>query len=145
MIKRNKMEKVLIPMRFYNLNTNTVEEYYVNIVADVNYIQRFDLQNIKEVPEQAFEIYADVYDKDNNLNVDDIIFLSYGDKTNIIEVLWMIDDMRTPEINAYREQSDKELIRFIRNNKLIEKVYMERKKREAMDKASADDLLQSEH
>ena len=139
------MEKVLIPMRFYNLNTNTVEEYYVNIVADVNYIQRFDLQNIKEVPEQAFEIYADVYDKDNNLNVDDIIFLSYGDKTNIIEVLWMIDDMRTPEINAYREQSDKELIRFIRNNKLIEKVYMERKKREAMDKASADDLLQSEH
>ena len=139
------MEKVLIPMRFYNLNTETVEEYYVNIVADVNYIQRFDLQNIKEVPEQAFEIYADVYDKDNNLNVDDIIFLSYGDKTNIIEVLWMIDDMRTPEINAYREQSDKELIRFIRNNKLIEKVYMERKKREAMDKASADDLLQSEH
>lgn len=132
-------------MRFYNLNTETVEEYYVNIVADVNYIQRFDLQNIKEVPEQAFEIYADVYDKDNNLNVDDIIFLSYGDKTNIIEVLWMIDDMRTPEINAYREQSDKELIRFIRNNKLIEKVYMERKKREAMDKASADDLLQSEH
>ena len=139
------MEKVLIPMRFYNLNTETVEEYYVNIVADVNYIQRFDLQNIKEVPEQAFEIYAYVYDKDNNLNVDDIIFLSYGDKTNIIEVLWMIDDMRTPEINAYREQSDKELIRFIRNNKLIEKVYMERKKREAMDKASADDLLQSEH
>ena len=135
------MEKVLIPMRFYNLNTETVEEYYVNIVADVNYIQRFDLQNIKEVPEQAFEIYADVYDKDNNLNVDDIIFLSYGDKTNIIEVLWMIDDMRTPEINAYREQSDKELIRFIRNNKLIEKVYMERKKREAMDKVSADDLL----
>ena len=139
------MEKVLIPMTVYNLNTETVEEYYVNIVADVNYIQRFDLQNIKEVPEQAFEIYADVYDKDNNLNVDDIIFLSYGDKTNIIEVLWMIDDMRTPEINAYREQSDKELIRFIRNNKLIEKVYMERKKREAMDKASADDLLQSEH
>ena len=132
-------------MTVYNLNTETVEEYYVNIVADVNYIQRFDLQNIKEVPEQAFEIYADVYDKDNNLNVDDIIFLSYGDKTNIIEVLWMIDDMRTPEINAYREQSDKELIRFIRNNKLIEKVYMERKKREAMDKASADDLLQSKH
>ena len=38
--------------------------------------------------------------------------------------------MRTPEINAYREQSEKELIRFIRDNKLIEKVYWERKKRE---------------
>ena len=128
-------------MTFYNLNTNTVEEYYVNIVADVNYLQRFDLQHIKEIPELAFEIYADVYDKDNNLNVDDIIFLSYGDKTNIIEVLWMIDDMRTPEIQAYREQSHKELIRFIRDNKLIEKVIMERKRREAMEKASADDLL----
>ena len=139
------MERVLIPMTFYNLNTKSIEEYYVNIVADVNYIQRFDLQDIKDVPEQAFEIYADVYDKYDNLNVDDIIFLSYEDKTNIQEVLYMIDDMRTPEISAYREQSEKELIRFIRDNKLIEKAYMERKRREAMEKASADDLLQSEH
>ena len=117
------MERVLIPMTFYNLNTKSIEEYYVNIVADVNYIQRFDLQDIKDVPEQAFEIYAYVYDKEDNLNVDDIIFLSYEDKTNIQEVLYMIDDMRTPEINAYREQSEKELIRFIRDNKLLEKVF----------------------
>ena len=49
--------------------------------------------------------------------------------------------MRTPEIQAYREQSHKELIRFIRDNKIIEKAYLERKKREAMEKASADDIL----
>ena len=139
------MEKVLIPMRFYNSNTNTVEDYYLNIIGNVNYLQRFNLQHIKEIPELAFEIFADVYDKDNNKIVDDIIFLSYEDETNILEVLLTIDDMRTPEIQAYREQQEKEAIRFIRNNKLIEKVYMERKKREAMDKASADDLLQSEH
>lgn len=139
------MERVLIPMTFYNLNTKSIEEYYVNIVADVNYLQRFNLQHIKEIPELAFEIFADVYDKDNNKIVDDIIFLSYEDETNILEVLLTIDDMRTPEINAYREQSYKELIRFIRDNKLIEKAYMERKRREAMEKASADDLLQSEH
>ena len=139
------MEKVLIPMRFYNLNTNTVEDYYLNIVGNVNYLQRFNLKHIEEIPELAFEIFADVYDKDNNKIVDDIIFLSYEDETNILEVLLTIDDMRTPEIQAYREQQEKEAIRFIRDNKLIEKVYMERKKREAMDKASADDLLQSEH
>lgn len=145
MIKRNKMEKVLIPMRFYNLNTNTVEDYYLNIVGNVNYLQRFNLQHIEEIPELAFEIFADVYDKDNNKIVDDIIFLSYEDETNILEVLLTIDDMRTPEIQAYREQQEKEAIRIIRDNKLIEKAYLERKKREAMDKASADDLLQSEH
>lgn len=139
------MEKILIPMRFYNLNTNTVEDYYLNIVGNVNYLQRFNLRHIKEIPELAFEIFADVYDKDNNKIVDDIIFLSYEDETNILEVLLTIDDMRTPEIQAYREQSEKELIRFIRDNKLIEKAYMERKRREAMEKASADDLLQSEH
>lgn len=132
-------------MRFYNLNTNTVEDYYLNIVGNVNYLQRFNLRHIKEIPELAFEIFADVYDKDNNKIVDDIIFLSYEDETNILEVLLTIDDMRTPEIQAYREQSEKELIRFIRDNKLIEKAYMERKRREAMEKASADDLLQSEH
>ena len=139
------MEKVLIPMRFYNLNTNTVEDYYLNIVGNVNYLQRFNLQHIEEIPELAFEIFADVYDKDNNKIVDDIIFLSYEDETNILEVLLTIDDMRTPEIQAYREQQEKEAIRIIRDNKLIEKAYLERKKREAMDKASADDLLQSEH
>ena len=124
------MEKVLIPMTFYNLNTNSIEEYYVNIVADFNYLQRFNLQHIKEIPELAFEIFADVYDKDNNKIVDDIIFLSYEDETNILEVLLTIDDMRTPEIQAYREQSHKELIRFIRDNKLIEKAYLEAKKEE---------------
>ena len=132
-------------MTFYNLNTNSIEEYYLNIVGHVNYLQRFNLQHIKEIPELAFEIFADVYDKDNNKIVDDIIFLSYEDETNILEVLLTIDDMRTPEIQAYREQQEKEAIRFIRDNKLIEKAYMERKRREAMEKASADDLLQSEH
>lgn len=47
----------------------------------------------------------------------DIIFLSYEDETNILEVLLTIDDMRTPEIQAYREQQEKEAIRFIRDNK----------------------------
>lgn len=139
------MEKVLIPMTFYNLNTNTVEDYYLNIVGNVNHLQRFNLQHIKEIPELAFEIFADVYDKDNNKIVDDIIFLSYEDDTNILEVLWIIDDKRTPEIQAYREQQEKETIRFIRDNKIIEKAYLESKKREAMEKASADDILQSEH
>ena len=139
------MEKILIPMRFYNLNTNTVEDYYLNIVGNVNYLQRFNLRHIKEIPELAFEIFADVYDKDNNKIVDDIIFLSYEDETNILEVLLTIDDMRTPEIQAYREQQEKEAIRFIRDNKIIEKAYLESKKREAMEKASADDILQSEH
>ena len=60
------MEKVLIPMRFYNLNTNTVEDYYLNIVGNVNYLQRFNLKHIEEIPELAFEIFADVYYKDNN-------------------------------------------------------------------------------
>ena len=124
------MERVLIPMTFYNLNTKSIEEYYVNIVADFNYLQRFNLQHIKEIPELVFEIFADVYDKDNNKIVDDIIFLSYDDETNILEVLLTIDDMRTPELQAYREQSHKELIRFIRDNKLIEKAYLEAKKEE---------------
>ena len=132
-------------MTFYNLNTNTVEDYYLNIVGNVNHLQRFNLQHIKEIPELAFEIFADVYDKDNNKIVDDIIFLSYEDDTNILEVLWIIDDKRTPEIQAYREQQEKETIRFIRDNKIIEKAYLESKKREAMEKASADDILQSEH
>lgn len=87
------MEKVLIPMTFYNLNTNSIEDYYLNIVGNVNYIQRFNLQHIKEIPELAFEIFADVYDKDNNKIVDDIIFLSYEDETNILDVLLTIDDI----------------------------------------------------
>ena len=94
-------------MTFYNLNTNSIEEYYLNIVGHVNYLQRFNLQHIKEIPELAFEIFADVYDKDKNKIVDDIIFLSYGDETNILDVLLTIDDMRTPEIQAYREQQEK--------------------------------------
>ena len=44
-------------------------------------------------------------------------FLSYEDETNILEVLLTIDDMRTPEIQAYREQQEKEAKRFIRDNK----------------------------
>ena len=127
------MERVLIPMTFYNLNTKSIEEYYVNIVADVNYLQRFNLKHIEEIPELAFEIFADVYDKDNNKIVDDIIFLSYEDETNILEVLLTIDDMRTPEIQAYREQQEKEAIRFIRDNKIIEKAYLESNRREKIN------------
>ena len=104
------MERVLIPMTFYNLNTKSIEEYYVNIVADVNYIQRFNLQHIKEIPELAFEIFADVYDKDKNKIVDDIIFLSYGDETNILDALLTIDDIERlkykPIVNN-KKRSDK--------------------------------------
>ena len=125
-------------MTFYNLNTNSIEEYYVNIVADFNYLQRFNLQHIKEIPELAFEIFADVYDKDNNKIVDDIIFLSYEDETNILEVLLTIDDMRTPEIQAYREQQEKEAIRFIRDNKIIEKAYLESKRREKINNSGTN-------
>ena len=125
-------------MTFYNLNTNSIEEYYVNIVADFNYLQRFNLQHIKEIPELAFEIFADVYDKDNNKIVDDIIFLSYDDETNILEVLLTIDDMRTPEIQAYREQQEKEAIRFIRDNKIIEKAYLESKRREKINNSGTN-------
>ena len=132
------MEKVLIPMRFYNLNTNTVEDYYLNIVGNVNYLQRFNLKHIEEIPELAFEIFADVYDKDNNKIVDDIIFLSYEDETNILEVLLTIDDMRTPEIQAYREQQEKEAIRFIRDNKIIEKAYLESNRREKINNSGTN-------
>ena len=125
-------------MTFYNLNTNSIEEYYVNIVADFNYLQRFNLQHIKEIPELAFEIFADVYDKDNNKIVDDIIFLSYEDETNILEVLLTIDDMRTPEIQAYREQQEKEAIRYIRDNKIIEKAYLESKRREKINNSGTN-------
>ena len=104
------MEKVLIPMTFYNLNTNSIEEYYLNIVGHVNYLQRFNLQHIKEIPELAFEIFADVYDKDKNKIVDDIIFLSYGDETNILDVLLTIDDIERlkykPIVNN-KKRSDK--------------------------------------
>ena len=36
------MEKVLIPMKFYNLTTHTEEEYDVNIVEEFNFITRVE-------------------------------------------------------------------------------------------------------
>ena len=51
-------------MTFHNLTTNSVEEYNVNIVEDIDYIQRFNLGHIEQIPELALEIYADIYDKE---------------------------------------------------------------------------------
>ena len=56
------MEKVLIPMKFYNLNTQKAEDYDVNIVEEFNFITRVDVDmpNISEKPRVLVEIFADV-------------------------------------------------------------------------------------
>lgn len=74
-------------MTFYNLTTNTIETYNVNIVEAINYNQRFNFGHIKEIPKQAFEVYADVYDKDDNPIYDDIVFLKYENYTTFFEAL----------------------------------------------------------
>ena len=58
------MEKVLVPMKFYNLKIHTVEDYDVNIVEEFNFITRVDVDmpNISEKPRVLVEIFADVYD-----------------------------------------------------------------------------------
>ena len=120
----------LVPMTFYNLNTNTIETYNVNIVEPINYNQTFRYGHIKEIPKQAFEVYADVYDDDGNPIDDDIVFLKYDDYTVFLEALYEIDKLVTPEMLKFREFRDKAMIKYILDNNLIEKAYQEVKKEE---------------
>lgn len=117
-------------MTFYNLNTNTIETYNVNIVEPINYNQRFRHGHIKEIPKQAFEVYADVYDDEGNPIDDDIVFLKYEDCTVFFEALYEIDKLVTPEMLKFRELRDKAMIKYILDNNLIEKTYLEVKKEE---------------
>ena len=117
-------------MTFYNLNTNTIETYNVNIVEPINYNQRFRYGHIKEIPKQAFEVYADVYDDDGNPIDDDIVFLKYDDYTVFLEALYEIDKLVTPEMLKFREFRDKAMMKYILDNNLIEKAYQEVKKEE---------------
>jgi len=94
--------KKLVPMTFYNLTTNTVEEYDVNIIEDIDYIQRFNLGHIEQIPELALEIYADVYDKEGNSVFDKIYFLSYEGNDDIITTLQEIRNMLTKEMKDYK-------------------------------------------
>ena len=112
-------------MTFYNLNTNTIETYNVNIVEPINYNQRFRYGHIKEIPKQSFEVYADVYDDEGNPIDDDIVFLKYEDYTVFLEALYEIDKLVTPEMLKFRELRDKAMIKYIMDNNLIEKAYLE--------------------
>ena len=125
-------------MTFYNLNTKSIEEYYVNIVEPINYNQRFRYGHIKEIPKQAFEVYADVYDDDGNPIDDDIIFLKYKDYTVFFEALYEIDQMVTPEMLKFRELRDKAMIKYILDNNLIEKAYLEVKNDEIQNAKTAE-------
>ncbi len=128
--KNVKQWKKLVPMTFYNLNTDTIETYNVNIVEPINYNQRFRYGHIKEIPKQAFEVYADVYDDDGNPIDDDIVFLKYEDCTIFLEALYEIDKLVTPEMLKFRELRDKAMIKYILENNLIEKAYIEVKNEE---------------
>ena len=119
--------KQLVPMTFYNLTTNTVEEYNVNIVEDIDYIQRFNLGHIEQIPELALEIYADVYDKEGNSVFDKIYFLSYKGNDDIITTLQEIRNMRTKEMKDYKEEKENSYLRYILKNKIIEKAIERRK------------------
>ena len=120
--------KKLVPMTFYNLTTNTVEEYDVNIVEDIDYIQRFNLGHIEQIPELALEIYADVYDKEGNSVFDKIYFLSYEGNDDIITTLQEIRNMLTKEMKDYKTEKENSYLRSIIENKIIEKA-IERRKR----------------
>ena len=119
--------KQLVPMTFYNLTTNSVEEYNVNIVEDIDYIQRFNLGHIEQIPELALEIYADVYDKEGNSVFDKIYFLSYKGNDDIITTLQEIRNMRTKEMKDYKEEKENSYLRYILKNKIIEKAIERRK------------------
>ena len=100
------MEKVLVPMKFYNLTTHTVEEYDVNIVEEFNFITRVDVDmpNVSEKPRVLVEIFADVYDKNGNRVHDNLIVLSYGELTDIKDIVFAIEKLETPEILEYRDK-----------------------------------------
>lgn len=107
-------------MTFYNLEQNKEVEYHVNIVNDFNYIQRFDLKNPK-LPKYVCQVYADVYDGETKI-IDTLIFVSFNNETDIIKVCGQINNLRTPEIHQYREEREKSLIRYVLENKIIEKI-----------------------
>ena len=118
------MEKVLVPMKFYNLKTHTVEDYDVNIVEEFNFITRVDVDmpNISEKPRVLVEIFADVYDKDGNSVYDDIILLSYGELTDIQDIVFAIEKLETPEILEYRDKRYRAMMKKILEDKIIEKI-----------------------
>ena len=100
------MEKILIPMKFYNLTTNTEEEYDVNIVEEFDFITRVDIDmpNVSEKPRILVEIFADVYDKNGNRVHDKLIVLSYRELTDIKDIVFAIEKLETPEILEYRDR-----------------------------------------
>ena len=120
----SNMEKVLVPMKFYNLKTHTVEDYDVNIVEEFNFITRVDVDmpNISEKPRVLVEIFADVYDKDENSVYDDIILLSYGELTDIQDIVFEIEKLQTPEILEHRDRRYRAMMKKILEDKIIEKI-----------------------
>lgn len=125
--------KQLVPMTFYNLTTNSVEEYNVNIVEDIDYIQRFNLGHVDQIPELALEMYADVYDNEGNSVFDKIYFLSYNGNDDIITTLQEIRNMRTKEMKDYKTENENSYLRYILENKLIENAIARRKREKLTD------------
>jgi len=121
------MEKVLVPMKFYNLKTHTVEDYDVNIVEEFNFITRVDVDmpNISEKPRVLVEIFADVYDKDGNSVYDDIILLSYGELTDIQDIVFEIEKLQTPEILEYRDNRYTTMMKRLIKDQVIENICKE--------------------
>ncbi len=121
------MEKVLIPMKFYNLNTQKVEDYDVNVVEEFNFITRVDVDmpNISEKPRVLVEIFADVYDKDGNSVYDDIILLSYGELTDIKDIVFAIEKLETPEILEHRDKQYTTMMKRLIKDQVIENICKE--------------------
>ena len=121
------MEKVLVPMKFYNLTTHTVEEYDVNIVEEFDFITRVDIDmpNVSEKPRILVKIFADVYDKNGNSVQDDLIVLSYGELTDIKDIVFAIEKLETPEILEYRDKQYRAMMKKILEDKIIEKIVEE--------------------
>ena len=125
--------RALTPMTFYNLDKKQVVEYQLNIAENFNYIQRFDL-DIPEIPNYYFQVYADVYD-DNDQQVDDaLLFISYYDEDFILDAIRKIRELRTPEVEEYRINSENAILKYMLDNKVVEKV-IEQRKRKKMENA----------
>ena len=114
-------------MKFYNLTTHTEEEYDVNIVEEFDFITRVDsdMPNVSEKPRILVEIFADVYDKEGNNILDDLILLSYGNLTDIKDVVFTIEKQQTPEMLEYRDKQYRTMMRKILEDKIIEKIVEE--------------------
>lgn len=125
--------RALTPMTFYNLDKKQVVEYQLNIAENFNYIQRFDL-DIPEIPNYYFQVYADVYD-DNDQQVDDaLLFISYYDEDFILDAIRKIRELRTPEVEEYRINSENAILKYMLDNNVVEKV-IEQRKRKKMENA----------